>query len=691
MNNNNNIDTSFVTINKTLDLLENCEDVSIINEKLYLLVNYLTNSSITYFTSQDDESNNKYRYIVTKLYNKLYNNNAVIILLISHFYIRRINDYIPLPTNNKYNPVLTESFVGPITLQNLIITAGPMKKEISEDYLINVLKLNTENLFQLCDFWISFNFKEYNLPDMLDTENSVFLEIVAALDCERLIDKFESSIISSIENFLLVRLVKIMIKDTDLVSEEFNIRLLKCYSKLSENEFLKHYLQNIENSSDETSKLENQLIFNMIPIMEILDHSEENYIDNDQFLNLLSNGLTSLLNFLNADDPLNILKIHEVLFSKFMKSKYTLLSVLEIAKISLVFHMIELLDSIHFAKFSKLLPLSFYKDFLPNLPTITKHPIWDMPSSLKTFDSFSSKFINLNLCLCLLQKLITSCWDCYNSLQVSIPMDFNLHKLFTTGNFIELYYFKQLSYTLSDTNGDSIGCYDHLFIDSYRRLIFENCLESRLSIFKNWQLITSGEQSLNKAFSNFIQFIIIHIWNENQHLKLITSTIISDIFFTILAERNSEFNKFLKEDKFVLNNLKNPLNQFEGESIKNVKISKLLKSLVVEEDDLEKLDSLLSDMKNTNDDLAKTSQRLSLQPTPHNIYLTPEKFNTRTSPTQKNIDLSFKELRLETDNLSFSNISPQSAIIHSLASPSEKTDKNQQFGRKMSTHIDSFV
>lgn len=683
-------DSALLTINTTLDFIKSCEDVSLIKEKLYLLVNYLINTDIVYPSVQQKHVNESYRDIITNLYIKLYNNDAVVILLIAQLYIRRIRGYIPLLNNNHTVPILTEKFVGPISLQTLISTAGTMDREISHHYVTETLKLGTETLFQLGDYWLSFNFNNYEIEEMLDVENIVFLEIVAALDCHSLIDKLQFSNLSCLERFLLFKLIQILIKDTNILSIEFNKKIIKCYADLSENEFLVHYSTKMESQST-ASSVETQLIFNIIPIMELLDHPEEDFIENGQFLNFLANGLSSLNNFLNHSDSLNILKIHEILSSEFMKSKYTLLSVLEIAKISLILYMIEVLDNIHFAKFSRLLPLSFYKDFLPNLPTITKHSIWDTTNMPKTFDSLSSKFSTLNLCLCLIQNLITSCWNCYNSLQVSIPMDFHFHKLLAVGKFSELFYFKQLSYTLSEKNDDSIGCYGFLFVDSYRRLIFENGLENQLNVFKNWQLLIEEEDHSTEAFSAFVQYFLIQIMNEHQDLKLITESLICQLFFKKLSEQNAEFNQFLKSDIFSSNFLKESASYFEKKSFSNVKISELLRSLATEETDLEKLEDLLKEMKSNNDVLVQTSQRLSLKPTCTHIYSTPEKANDRQSPNQKSIDLSFKDLRLETNNLSFSNISPKSAIIHNLASTSQQNDKNQQFTRKMSTHIDSFI
>lgn len=682
--------SALATINTALDSIKNCEDVETIKNKLYLLVNYLINTDIVYPTVQQEDMNKNYRAIVTELYTKLYNNDPVMILFIAQLYIRRIKGYIPLSNNNNTVPILTEKFVGPISLQTLVSTAETMEREISNCHITETLKLDTETLFQMGDYWLSFNFNKYGIEEMLDLENNVFWEIVALLDCDSLIDKFQKSNLTCLERFLLSKLIQTSIKNTNIISIEFNKKLIKCYGDLSQNEFLLHYSKKIEIDSS-TGTVESQLIFNMIPIMELLDHPEEDFIDNVQFLNFLANGLSSLNSFLNHSDPLNILKIHEVLSSEFMKSKYTLLSVLEIAKISLILYMIELLDNIHFAKFSRLLPLSFYKDFLPNLPTITKHSIWETTNMPKTFDSLSSKFSTLNLCLCLLQNLITSCWNCYNSLQVSIPMDFHFHKLLAVSKFSELFYFKQLSYTLSEKNDDSLGCYEFLFVDSYRRLVFENCLENQLSIFKNWQVFIEEEDRSTEAFSAFVHYFLIQILNEHQDLKLITESLVSQVFFKKLSERDTEFNSFLKTDIFSSNFFQESTNQQEKKSFKNIKTSELLRSLAKEESDLGKLEELLKEMKNNNDVLVQTSQRLSLKPTCTHIYSTPEKVDDRTSPNQNNIDLSFKDLRLETNNLSFSNISPKSAIIHNLASSSQQNDKSQQFTRKMSTHIDSFI
>ncbi|XBW36099.1 hypothetical protein QEN19_001675 [Hanseniaspora menglaensis] len=672
-------------INNTLTQIDGCSDLAVISGKLYLLVNFLANSDIDYSERPTAAEGEKYRNIIVFLYQKLYKKDPIVVFFITQLYTRRIKEYIPISSAISCITILTEGFIGPVTLQTLVFTASAIKQEISLKFITKDLFLNTDTLFHMCDYWLSFDFFEYSPSAMISLENQVFLEIAALLDCEKLIDKHQITVISLVERYMLIKMIKLLLKDSTLVTPTFNYKIIQCYGKLSGNEFFQHY------SKLEDKKLETELVFSLIPIMELLDHAEENYIENDQFLNFLINGLTSLNDFLSTGDALNILKVHDILSSTFMKSKYTLVSVLEIAKMCILFYNMELLDDIHFAKFAKILPLSFYKDFLSNLPTITKHEIWNMSRSLNTFDSLGSKFINLNLCLCLIQKLIRSTWDCYNSLQVSVDMDFNLHKLIATGKFMEMYYVKQLSYTLTKQNSDSTGCYDHILIDNYRRLIFENCLETQLTIIKNWELDSEVRNVNVKEISAFVHYIIIYIWNEHEDLKLLTKSLISELFFESLAKRSTEFKFFLQYDAFTLKNLEKEELKFDAGSLKNVKISELLKSLTTEEDDLKKLDELLLEMQNNNEALVKTSQRLSLKPNSHSIYSTPANFNDRKSPTQANIDMSFRDLKLETTNMSFSNISPQSAIVHSLASPSYPTDKVQQFGRKMSTHVDSFV
>ncbi|KAF0278922.1 hypothetical protein FOG50_00219 [Hanseniaspora uvarum] len=647
------------TINKTLESLKTCTDINVIKSKLYLLLNFLVNMKKD-LLSEKTEDERKYSLILKDLYTKLYKKDIVIVLLITQFYIKNMHDYIPYCFEGLITPILTEGFIGPISFNKIINSMFINSDGINKKEVDRLFVNKNSQIFDICDFWLSFDLKSFDNDDVLREDHPALWEISALHDCTKIpkIDLFKAT---PIEKFFITKQLPLLLNDKTVLTEVEDGDLMTKYAELTENNFLKHYIEKRTNANEQ-EELNLKLIMNIIPIMEVLDHADESFQDNQHFVTLLSHGLSSIIEYLKHGEFIDVLKIHSVLTNNYMKSNYTFLAVLEMCKSILIIHNMEQLDNINFDKFSTLLPLSFYKDILPNIPTQSKHEIWKSAMQHKNIVSSSSRFASINFCIFLIQRLIHITLDCYNNLQVDIDMNDQFHSLLAKTRFLEIYYFKQLSHLSSSSSTDSLACFDNVFADSHRRIVYLNSIEFQLAYFENWS-IENASTSLSENFESFIKFFVFDIWDEHPELKFLTQTIVVELFLNDLMSRNKTFSTYLRQGiNFKYTSHKKLLNTNTQD---NVGIGKLMKTIIYNNEDLEKVNDLLEDMKKKHLAITKTTQRLSLKPISNNIYTTPEKSSHLiTSPKTKSFNIN--DLKLKTENLELDDVAPQSAIIHPL-------------------------
>ncbi|KAL6931180.1 hypothetical protein ACO0R3_002638 [Hanseniaspora guilliermondii] len=606
--------------------------------------------------SEKMEDESQYSEIIKDLYLKLYKKDIVIVLLIAQFYIKNMHDYIPICFKGLNIPILTEGFVGPIsfnkTISSMFINSDGINKREVDKLFMN----KYSQIFDICDFWLSFDIHSFDKNHFLNEDHPVFWEISALNDCSNMknIELLETT---PLQKYFLTKQIPLLLSDKSVLTEVEDLDLITQYAELTENEFLKYFVEK-NNVSDDREKTNLKLILSLIPIMEVLDHAEEDFQHNQHFITLLSHGISFLIEYLKHGEYIDILNIHNILSSKFMKSNYTLVTVLEMCKSILILHNMEQVDNINFEKFTTFLPLSFYKEILPNLPTLTKHDIWNSKTKYHNIVSSSVKFESINFCIFLLQRLIQITLDCYNNLEVDMDVNTKLHQVLAKMRFLEIYYFKQLSFLTSEASSGSLGCYEHIFVDAHRRILYLNSVELQLTYFDNWSIEYTSNLSTN--IEHFVRFFIFDIWDDYPQLKLLTQTLVAEMYLSDLMSRNKSLNTYLRQDI----NFKTLSNNKQSNPQCNVGISKLIKTLVHDEENLEKVDELLEEMKTRHLAIAKTTQRLALKPMNGNIYTTPEKSNHIASPKSKAI--SINDLKLKTENLDIDDIAPQSAIIHPL-------------------------
>lgn len=647
------------TIKKTLDSLKTCTDINVIKSKLYLLLNFLVNMKKDSLSEKLDDER-QFSVIINDLYKKLYKKDIVVVLLITQFYIKNMHEYIPYCFEGLSTPILTEGFIGPISFNKMINSMFINSDGINKKEVDKLFGNKNSQIFDICDFWLSYNLESFNKEDAMIEDHPALWEISALCECATM-HKHDLTKATPIEKYYLTKQLPLLLNDKTALTESEDFNLMSQYAYLTDNEFLKHYIKKIKNS-DDSEALDLKLISSIIPIMEVLDHADESFHENQHFITLLSHGLSTLIEFLKNGEFVDIIKIHNVLTNKYMKSNYTFLSLLELCKSILIMNNMEQLDNINFDKFTTFLPLGFYKDILPNIPTQTKHEIWKYSLQNKNIVSSSIKFESINYCIFLIQKLIYITLDCYNNLQVDIDMNDKLHKLLSKTRFLEIYYFKQLSHMSSSSSAGSLACFDHIFSDTHRRILYLNSIEFQLAYFDNWT-IESVTKSLQESLEDFTKAFVFDIWDEYPELKFLTQTIVVELFLNDLMSRNKTFSTYLRQGinfKYTSHKkLVNANNQI------NVGVGEMLKGLVHEEDDIEKVEDLLEDMKKKHLSITKTHQRLSLKPISGNIYTTPEKLShLNTSPKSK--AFSINDLKLKTENLDLDDMAPQSAIIHPL-------------------------
>lgn len=643
------------TINKTLDSLETCTNINVIKSKLYLLLNFLVNLRKDSL-GEKTETEPQYSEIIKELYLKLYKKDIVIVLLIAQFYIKNMHAYIPICFEGLNTPILTEGFVGPISFNRIassmfINSDGINKKEVDKLFVNKC-----SQIFDICDFWLSFDVHLFEKENFLNEDHPVFWEISALYECNTIKD-IELLKATPVQKYFMIKQISLLLSDKSVLTEVEDLQLVIKYAELTENEFLKYFIEK-HKAGDEKEKTDLQLILSLMPIMEVLDHAEEDFQHNQHFITLLSHGLSFLIEYLKHGEYIDILNIHNILSSKFMKSNYTFTTVLEICKSILIMYNMEQLDDINFEKFTTFLPLSFYREILPNLPTITKHELWNFKTKYHNIISSSIKFESINFSIFLLQKLIQITLDCYNNLVVDMDVDAKSHQLLAKTRFLEVYYFKQLTFLSSRTSSGNLACFDHIFADAHRRVLYLNSVELQLKYFDNWAIEDTFNLSAN--IEHFVRGFIFEIWDDYPELMLLTHTLVTEMYLHDLMSRNKTLNTYLRQDI----NLKTTSNKKQLNSKINVGLGKLIKTLVHDDDNLEKVDELLEDMKTRHLAITKTTQRLALKPINANIYTTPEKSNHMISPKSKAFNIN--DLKLKTENLDIDDVQPQTAIIHPL-------------------------
>lgn len=643
------------TINKTLDSLETCTNINVIKSKLYLLLNFLVNLRKDSL-GEKVELEAQYSEIIKDLYLKLYKKDIVIVLLIALFYIKNMHEYIPTCFEGLNIPILTEGFVGPISFNRIVASMFINSDGINKKEVDKLFVNKCSQIFDICDLWLSFDFHSFDKNNFLNVDHPVFWEISALKECNTMKD-IELNKATSLQKYYMIQQIPLLLSDKSVLTEVENIDLMTKYAELTENEFLKYFIDK-HKAGDEKEKINLQLILSLMPMMEVLDHADEDFQHNQHFIILLSHGVSLLIEYLKHGEYIDILNIHNVLSSKFMKSNYTFTTILEMCKSVLIMHNMEQLDDINFEKFNIFLPLSFYKEILPNLPTLTKHELWNSKTKYHNIISSSSKFESINFCIFLLQKLIHITLDCYNNLAVNMDSDAKSHQLLAKTRFLEVYYFKQLTFLGSKTSSGNLYCFDHIFADAHRRVLYLNSVELQSKYFDNWAVENALNLSAN--IKDFVRFFIFEIWDDYPELKLLTHTIVTEMYLNDLMSRSKTLSTYLKQEI----NLKTLSTRKQLNTKINVGIGQLIKSLVHDEDNLEKVDKLLEDMKTRHLAITKTTQRLALKPFNGNIYTTPEKSNLMTSPKSKALNIN--DLKLKTENLEIDDLQPQSAIIHPL-------------------------
>lgn len=643
------------TINKTLDSLETCTNINVIKSKLYLLLNFLVNLRMDSL-GEKTEIEAQYSKIIKDLYLKLYKKDIVIVLLIAQFYIKNMHEYIPISFEGLNTPILTEGFVGPISFNKIVSSMFINSDGINKKEVDKLFVNKCSQIFDMCDFWLSFDLRSFDKDNFLNEDHPVFWEISALNECNTIKD-IELLEATPVQRYFIIKQIPLLLSDKSVLTEVEDLYLMTKYAELTENEFLKYFTEK-HRAGDEKEKTNLQLILSLMPIMEVLDHAEEDFQHNQHFITLLSHGLSSIIEYLKHGEFIDILNIHNVLSSKFMKSNYTFTTLLEICKSILIMHNMEQLDNINFEKFTTFLPLSLYKEILPNLPTLTKHELWNSKTEYRNILSSSVKFESINFCIFLLQKLIQITLDCYNNLVVDIDFDEKSHQLLAKTRFLEVYYFKQLTFLSSRTSSGNLSCFDHIFADAHRRVLYLNSVELQLKYFDNWAVEDALNLSTN--IEHFVRFFILEIWDDYPELKLLTHTLVTEMYLNDLMSRNKTLSTYLRQDI----NLKTILTKKQLTTQTNVGIGKLIKTLVHDDDNLDKVDEMLEDMKTRHLAITKTTQRLALKPLNGNIYTTPEKSNHMTSPKSKAFNIS--DLKLKTENLEIDDVQPQTAIIHPL-------------------------